>query len=367
VTASRLVRAIIGFIGLLSLGSAALSTCGGSGGGGGTSTTTTSTTASTTSTSTSTTSTSTTTSTTSTSTTTSSTSTSTTTTTSTTVPPVDVQPAFPIHAAFYYPWFPEAWTQQGIYPYSNYTPTLGFYDSSDTNLLANHVAAMQGAGLDAAIASWWGQGTATDGRIPALLAAANGTSFRWALYYEQEGTTDPSVAQIQSDLTYIEAHYGTATTFLRVNGRPVLFVYAGGTDGCAMADRWVQANADHAFYIVLKVFSGYRTCASQPDAWHQYGPAAATDSQTGYSFTISPGFWKAGETAPRLARDQSRWTTNVQQMIASRAPWQLVTTFNEWGEGTAVESSTTWNSAYLDILGQQLRGATTTTTTTSVP
>jgi len=282
VTASRLLRAIIGFIGLPSLGGAALSTCGGSGSGGGTSTTKTSTTASTTSTSTSTTS-----------------------------------------------------------------------------------LRCKGAGLDAGIASWWGQGTATDGRIPALLAAANGTSFRWALYYEQEVTSDPSVAQIQSDSTYIDAHYGTATTFLRVNGRPLLFVYAGGTDGCAMADRWVQANADHAFYIVLKVFSGYRTCASQPDAWHQYGPAAATDSQTGYSFTISPGFWKAGETAPRLARDQSRWTTNVQQMIGSRAPWQLVTTFNESGEGTAVESSTTWNSAYLDILGQQLRGPTTTTTTTT--
>ena len=26
-------------------------------------------------------------------------------------------------------------------------------------------------------------------------------------------------------------------------------------------------------------------------------------------------------------------------MVASNAPWQLVTTFNEWGEGTAVESA----------------------------
>jgi hypothetical protein len=42
-------------------------------------------------------------------------------------------------------------------------------------------------------------------------------------------------------------------------------------------------------------------------------------------------------------------------MVASREPWQLVTTFNEWGEGTAVESASEWSSAsgygaYLDVL-----------------
>ncbi|MFL5761147.1 MAG: metallophosphoesterase family protein, partial [Thermomicrobiales bacterium] len=46
---------------------------------------------------------------------------------------------------------------------------------------------------------------------------------------------------------------------------------------------------------------------------------------------------------------------NVRDMVASGAPWQLVTTFNEWGEGTAVESATEWQSgsgygAYLDAL-----------------
>jgi len=280
---------------------------------------------------------------------------STTTTTSTTIQRrVDVQPTFPIRAAFYYPWFPEAWTQQGMHPYSHYTPTLGFYDSSDKTIEAKHVAAMRAAGLDAGIASWWGPHTPTDARIAALLSAASGTTFRWALYYEKEGDSDPTVGQIHADLSYIAAHYGNAPSFLRVDGRPVVFVYASATDGCAMADRWARANAQHTFYVVLKVFSHFRTCASQPDSWHQYEPARASVPQKGYSFTISPGFWKFGETAPRLARDPSGWATNVQQMVASGAPWQLVTTFNEWGEGTAVESSTSWNTTYLDVLAKYL-------------
>jgi hypothetical protein len=265
----------------------------------------------------------------------------------------DWQPAFPVRAAFYYPWFPEAWTQHSIYPYTNYHPALGFYSSSDAAVLQKHIEMMQYGGIEAGIASWWGQGSKTDSRIPALLSAASGTHFRWSLYYENESLGDPAVAQIQSDLTYIRDHYGSDPSFLRVNGKFVVFVYSDGSDACGMADRWKQANTVGA-YVVLKVFSGYLTCASQPNDWHQYSPAVASDHQSSYSFSISPGFWLVGDSV-RLARDVTRWTQNVKDMIASNARWQLVTTFNEWGEGTAVEPATEWSSAsgygeYLDVL-----------------
>jgi hypothetical protein len=120
-----------------------------------------------------------------------------------------------------------------------------------------------------------------------------------------------------------------------------------------MADRWKQANSVGA-YIVLKVFLGYRSCASQPDGWHQYAPAVADDNQAPFSFTISPGFWKVGESQ-RLARDITRWRQNIYDMIMSNAFFQLITTFNEWGEGTAVENASEWSTAsghgeYLDAL-----------------
>src|SRR5438128_4714068 len=273
----------------------------------------------------------------------------------------DPQPAFPIRAAFVYPWFPEAWTQGGTTHFSNYTPSLGLYDSSDPSVIASQIAAMQYGGMDAGIASWWGQGSATDSRVPLLLHGATGTTFRWSLYYEQEGYSDPTVAQLSSDLGYIAANYGANPSYLRVNGKPVIFAYAGSADACGMVDRWTQANAGR-FYVVLKVFPGYRTCVNQPSSWHQYNPAVASDSQAGYSYAISPGFYKWGEAAPRLARDPARWTANVQAMKASNAPWQLVTTFNEWGEGTAVESAQEWASpsgrgTYLDTLHRYLVGS----------
>ena len=49
-------------------------------------------------------------------------------------------------------------------------------------------------------------------------------------------------------------------------------------------------------------------------------------------------------------------------MVASGEPWQLVTTFNEWGEGTSVESAVEWASAsgygqYMDVLHNNGNGA----------
>jgi hypothetical protein len=286
--------------------------------------------------------------------------------------PGDAQPALPVRAAFYYPWFPEAWNQQGMNPFTRYQPSLGFYDGGDSATIRSHIAAMQYGNVEVGIASWWGQGTRTDGRLPALLDAAAQTTFRWSVYHEGEGQGDPSASSIHADLAYLRDHYGSAPGFFRIGGRFVVFVYADAGDGCGMVDRWTAANADIGAYLVLKVFPGYRSCANQPDGWHQYSPAVADDSQSGYSYAISPGFWKANESSARLSRDLARWAQSVRSMVASGAPFQLVTTFNEWGEGTSVESATQWASssgygAYLDVLHRNGQSASATPQPTPQP
>jgi hypothetical protein len=278
------------------------------------------------------------------------------------------QPSFPIRAAFYYPWFPEAWSQKNpitnvqISPFTEYHPSLGFYNSEDDAVRLAHLKALEYAGFQAGIYSWWGQGHNTDKRLPGMLSLTDATRspIKWALYYEREGTTDPAVEQIGSDLDYIKTNYASDPAFLKVDGKPVLFVYGGGTDDCTMADRWAQANTpERNFYVVLKVFAGYRLCTSQPQGWHQYAPSSRTDRQRGYSFAISPGFHRTGDPPdsgrPYLARDLAAFQQAATDMVASGEPWQLVISFNEWGENTATESAEEWASAsgygqYLDAL-----------------
>lgn len=261
---------------------------------------------------------------------------------------------FPIRAAFYYPWFPQAWRQSGLNPFTHFHPALGYYSSSDPQVIKKHIAAMQYGKIQVGIASWWGPRHHTDTRIPALLKAGEEAGFAWALYVESEGQGDPSPEKILADLTYIRDQYAGSPAYQKIGDRFLVFVYADGKDKCGMATRWKQANTVGA-YVVLKVFDGFQTCPDQPDGWHQYGPASPRQPQSLYSYTISPGFWKAGETKPRLARDLEQWQSSIRSMMSSKADFHLITTFNEWGEGTAVEDALEWTSPsgygyYLDAL-----------------
>jgi hypothetical protein len=269
------------------------------------------------------------------------------------------QPTFPIRGAFYYPWFPEAWKQSGTSPFTDHHPSLGFYDSTDDAVRDAHLRALGYAKFDAGIYSWWGLGSKEDARLPGMLARTKTTHspVRWAIYYEREGNgPDPSVAQLDSDLDYIASRYASDPAYLKVGGKPVIFVYADPADGCGMVHRWHLANdSTRDFHVVLKVFGGYQTCTDQPEGWHQYAPAVRADRQVSFSCSVSPEFHLTGPEPQRLPRDLTAFRDAVRQMVASGEPWQLVTTFNEWGENSATESADEWSSPsgfgqYLDAL-----------------
>jgi len=264
-------------------------------------------------------------------------------------PPAGGNTSLPVRATFYYPWYPENFQGNG----SKYTPSAGLYNGDDPVVVDRQIGDMQYANLQAGIASWWGQGTREDKRLALLMAEATKLHFSWAAYYEQEGFGDPSAAQITSDLTYLRK-YSDSPTWLHINNKPVIFAYGDGTDDCSMTTRWKQANTVD-YYVVLKVFGGYQTCADQPQGWHQYAPGGNIDVQNGYSVTVSPGFFRNDASTPLLARDPTRFRADVTTLATSKAPFQLITTFNEWGEGTSIESTTEWPSAdghgqYIDIL-----------------
>lgn len=259
-----------------------------------------------------------------------------------------------IRAAFYYPWFPQAWKQRGMDPYTQYHPALGKYQSEDPSVIEKHIAAMQYGKIEVGIASWWGQQHHTNTRIPALLKAGEAANFSWALYLESEGQDNPPAEELLADLEYIRDNYATSPAYHKIDGKFLVFVYTDPEDGCDMVARWKEANLVGA-YVVLKVFKGYRACEVQPDGWHQYAPAKYRDSQDEFSYNISPGFWKANEPEARLKRDLDQWQTSIRSMNASGAQFHLIATFNEWGEGTAIEDAQEWTSPsgygyYLDAL-----------------
>jgi hypothetical protein len=135
----------------------------------------------------------------------------------------------------------------------------------------------------------------------------------------------------------------------------VASVATADTNGNGTAE--VVAGAPQSHGGEVRLLYGFRDCSEQPDSWHVYNPAQPELYLPPYQFGISPGFTRAlvrpGD--PSLARDLTRWQTDVADLNASQLPWHLVETFNEWGEGTAIESAQEWSTpsgygAYLDAL-----------------
>jgi hypothetical protein len=78
---------------------------------------------------------------------------------------------------------------------------------------------------------------------------------------------------------------------------------------------------------------------------HQYNPVVhhgVTSSLPNVddSAWVSPGFWKTGESQPVLPRSLTTFTAACKIMVSERqqARFLLVETWNEWHEGTQIES-----------------------------
>ena len=267
------------------------------------------------------------------------------------------QPSFPIRAAFYYPWFPEAWNQQGINPYTKYTPTLGSYRSNDPATIQKHIRSLEYGLVEAVISSWWGQGTKEDTRFPLLLErdeqarepAPLGAVLRGGEPWRpdvREARHRPLLHQVSLRLRSRLPPDRRPAGDLRVLDRIGWLRHGGPLEGGQREPQLLRRA--QGLQRLQELCEPARELA-------QYGPAKAADRQAGYSYAISPGFNKADEGSARLGRDLARFQQNVRDMVASAEPWQLVTTFNEWGEGTSVESAAEWASAsghgkYLDAL-----------------
>ena len=182
------------------------------------------------------------------------------------------------------------------------------------------------------------------------------SGLKWSIYHEDERHQDASPEKLRADLNYLKSWFAWHPAWAHIDRRPVVFVY--NEAGCEVADRWMKAS-NGEWYVVLKLFKGYRECSTQPDSWHQYGPVDAVVRIPGVSYSVSPGFWRADIERPLLPRvPREDFCENVKEMVESGDPWQLITTFNEAGEGTMIEASSKhWGSDtkfgfYLDCLNR---------------
>ncbi|MBD3182424.1 DUF1080 domain-containing protein [Candidatus Poribacteria bacterium] len=297
--------------------------------------------------------------------------------------------------AFYYTWYgrPENhgnWVHWGkVNPKahdisaSTHYPALGAYDSHDPEIINKHIQMAKDNGIDGFICTWWGQGTFDDNAFKKVLERAKENNFKVSLYWETApGKARAKITKAVDDLVYILEKYGSNPAFLKVEGKPVIFIY-GRVMAQVSMDEWPEIiSMTRRLYgsdFVL-IADGYKeSYARMFDGIHTYNICSWVQKKTPdelrklseQSFnnavkiakknarisciTIIPGYDDTKIRMPGIKAermDGKTYSILWEEAIATDPDWILITSWNEWHEGSEIEPSWEHGDKYLKITGE---------------
>jgi hypothetical protein len=308
--------------------------------------------------------------------------------------------------SFYYPWYNNGdWTKhdtQGSHP------MLGQYGSDDVSIAAKHIDwAVDKGGIDAWAVSWWNpQSPSAIKFSQGMLKAKNIDKIKFCMVYESLGALPvrdfangtKAIDKFTADMEYFRDNYFSHSSYLYVNGRPVVYVY--------VARSWKNFTQDMLMHIKEKVGIDILFIADIPyfglngdpktaisgmidgkpifEAYTAYNMYEARlvqegESATEYMFRESLGIFErwSRDTVffphvlpkyhdfrdghPQLVGDPPGLLTQLQTFACLRRPsWYknefpnliFVTSFNEWWEGTSLEPDAEgkYGFSFLDTL-----------------
>jgi len=277
--------------------------------------------------------------------------------------------------AFYYAWFDQATWKSGQLSDQPALP----YDSRDLATIQRHVAQARSAGIDALVQSWYGpsggSNNMTEANFAALLDVSAASGLRAAVDFETQGPFFGSAGDVQSALATLLSGHAQHPAYLKVNGKPVVFFWRQqrfGVDAWAAIRQqvdperksiWIAEGTDLAY---LRVFDGIHLysvawSADPAPVLVNFGAKVRKAAQDlgGFRYwvaTAMPGYddtrlrGAGGFARPRANGDYFRAT--FSGAAQSGADWTIVTSFNEWLEGSMIESSASYGDTYLNLTNE---------------
>lgn len=275
--------------------------------------------------------------------------------------------------AFYYPWYyrNQWYTNEALID----TPIDGPHTSSDPDVIEMHIQQALSAGIDGFIVSWWGENDYTDQNLKIILDVASEYDFKITIYLESLGDGPRSEEELKSMFLSFFRSYGNDSRYYRVDGNPVIFVWAVESHPPAVWES-IISDVEHAGYTGV-----YIAMTSQPDylgvfnGLHLYGIVGIDNLSLVYerlsiacrtcgylheseerflwAATMCPGYDDRkipGRTGIYQPRENGEYyKTTCEAALNSRPDWLLITSFNEWYENTHIEPSVSYGQTYLDL------------------
>ncbi|MBW3623264.1 MAG: glycoside hydrolase family 99-like domain-containing protein [Armatimonadetes bacterium] len=300
--------------------------------------------------------------------------------------------------AFYYTWYGTPgfngswlhWNEGGHHPdrrtpaglpdigSTHHPPVL--YDSLDPALVRRHLREASGAGINVLIPTWWAPNDRHDRAFALLLREAEARlknpafpAVTLAAHYElvPENVPDPVSATVNG-LLFLLNTYGDSPAYYRHEGKPVIFVYARAVSQLSR-DQWrevlrrvradrpaliVGDSTDPALYGVFDALFDYNpvgAVVAGDDMEQRYREAVqeARSHRRPAMVTVLPGYDDShiGRAAPIIApREDGRLYMRLWNAALDAQPdWVLITSFNEWHEGSEIEPSIEHGDRYLTL------------------
>lgn len=276
--------------------------------------------------------------------------------------------------ANYYSWFDMSTWSAGIVADQPLQP----YVSSDRAVMERHVTQAKGAGIDALNLAWLGPANPTDVNLATLLPIASARGSSVTAGFETDSPFFHSRRDIRIALRYLLATYTARPGYLRIDGRPVIFFWrlrAIPLDGAANpleAWRAVRDDVDpnhQAIWIAegdrfeyLDVFDGIYpysiAWASDVDridrlyASRTRQQAEQLGARKLWVATVMPGYDdRKTDRADAFSRDRAGgafFDESWRAAVATDPDWIMITSWNEWVEGSQIEPSRSYGDRYLN-------------------
>ncbi|HEY2156000.1 MAG TPA: glycoside hydrolase family 71/99-like protein [Isosphaeraceae bacterium] len=271
------------------------------------------------------------------------------------------------------------------------SPEIGPYDSSDPAVLEYHALLMKVAGIDGAIADWYGNEDFNDyatihRNTAALFDALAKHGLKFAVCYEDRAikamaekrglTPAEAVEHGRTHLRYCEAHWFGRPGYAKWEGKPLLLVF--GPDYLAPT-QWEEVFAGlkspPAFFTLHERKAPAIGSFAWPPMWRSKGGVLDPKDLDDYldEFTKRPGAKMAGAwpgfhdfyqeaglhpSYGRLdARDGETFRRTLGRALASGNSYIQIATWNDFGEGTSIEPARGYGYRYLEEIQDARRRA----------
>jgi LysM repeat protein len=315
--------------------------------------------------------------------------------TSTTLPPTPTsQPAIAppgaassgdrLVVAFYYAWYGLDQWAAGRVPDIPAVP----YASKDRNAIVRHVEQAQSAGIDAFAVAWYGprvRNNQTETNFRTMLEVSSQRGFRCTVDFETRSPFYSSQADVVEGLRYLINNHSSHQAFLRYDGKPIIFFWAVSDvfrgQGQSAVDAWAsirqQVDPDHKTLWIadgadiqfLRVFDGhhlynitwnppasvYNTLSTWGNRVRSYSAEHGTREL--WVATVMPGYNDlfTQDRSGRFSHERrsgAYYRETWQAAIDSAPDLIVITSFNEWLEGTQIEPSVSYGNLYLDLTSE---------------